>query len=225
MIVGNGLIASAFRHAGIHSPHHVIFASGVSNSTETRSEAYQRELTLLDHHLGKSTTIVYFSTTSIFDPTKQDSIYIRHKKHIEDIIQSQANSFLIVRLPIMLGNSPNPFTLINFLVNAISKSRPLELHAKACRHLLDIDDLVPVLFKFIQETQTRNRINILGSEKITIPELVKKIESILHKRGNYTWLDTGACYDIPEDEGECIFIQDPDYTEKILKKYIGLQYI
>ena len=222
MIVGNGLIASAFRHAGIHSPNHVIFASGVSNSTETRSEAYQRELTLLGNHIGKSTTIVYFSTTSIFDPTKQDSIYIRHKKHIEDIIQSEANSYLIVRLPIMIGHSTNPYTLINYLVNAIRDSRHIELHAKACRHLLDIDDLVPQLFNYLQEQPIRKHINILGSEKINIPELVKKIERIMQKHGNYSWLDTGACYDIPADEGDCIYIKGSNYVDKILEKYIQL---
>ena len=220
MIVGNGLIASAFIRNDFHSPDHVIFASGVSNSTETSPESYQREISLIHDYIDKSTTFVYFSTTSIFDPTRQDSYYIKHKKVVENLIRKEAESFIIVRLSIMIGHSTNPHTLINYLVNAINERRPIELHANACRHLLDIDDLLPELISSLDEKNPRKSINILGSEKIKIPQLVNKIEAILNKKGNYSWVETGACYAIPENEGECKLIDDPNYVEKILQKYI-----
>ena len=220
MIVGNGLIASAFIRNDFHSPDHVIFASGVSNSTETNPECYQREISLIRDYIDKSTTFVYFSTTSIFDPTRQDSYYINHKKQVEDLIRAEAESYLIVRLSIMIGHSTNPHTLINYLVNAINERRHIELHSKACRHLLDIDDLLPELTSYLEEENPRKSVNILGSQKIKIPELIGKIEAILNKKGNYTWADTGACYAIPDNEGECKLIPDPAYIEKILHKYI-----
>jgi len=220
MIVGNGLIASAFIRNDFHSPDHVIFASGVSNSTETNPDCYQREISLIRDYIDKSTTFVYFSTTSIFDPTRQDSYYIKHKKLVEDLIREEAASFLIVRLSIMIGHSTNPHTLINYLVNAIKEQRPVELHANACRHLLDIDDLLPELSSYLEEPKPRKSVNILGSEKIRIPELISKIEAILNKKGNYSWIDAGACFSIPDNEAECKLIADPDYVEKILHKYI-----
>lgn len=220
MIVGNGLIASAFIRNGFHSTDHVIFASGVSNSTETNPASYQREISLIRDYIDKSTTFVYFSTTSIFDPTRQESYYINHKKQVEELIREESESFLIVRLSIMIGHSTNPHTLINYLVNAIKEKRPIELHANACRHLLDIDDLLPELTSYLEEEKPRKSVNILGSQKIKVPDLISKIEVILDKKGNYTWADTGACYAIPDHEGECKLIADPNYISKILQKYI-----
>lgn len=221
MIVGNGLIASAFIRAGFHSSDHVIFASGVSNSTETNPDAYKREWNLLNTSIAKNTTFVYFSTTSIFDPTRQDSVYILHKKSIETYIRSTADSYIIVRLPIIAGNSSNPYTLINFLVNAIRSNTRIQLHAKACRHLLDIDDLVPIILPYINEKISRLDLNIPGSEKISLPQLINEIENEMQRRGEYTWLDTGACYDIPEDAGVTLYVKQENYIQNILHKYLG----
>ena len=81
---------------------------------------------------------------------------------------------------------------------------------------------MPSLIPFLEQKNIRKRINILGSEKIAIPVLVHKMEELLHKKGKYIWLDEGACYDIPENEGECILIKEADYADKILRKYIQL---
>ena len=115
MIVGHGLIATAFKHSIFDSAHYVVFASGVSNSMESDPRAYVREMDLLDQYIAKNKTLIYFSTTSVFDPTKKDSAYIRHKLNIEHRIAEQAASYLIVRLPILVGRTTNPNTLINYL--------------------------------------------------------------------------------------------------------------
>ncbi len=225
MIVGNGLIASAFIKARFHSTRHLIFASGVSNSMETDPAFYHREIVLIKNHLAKNTTFVYFSTTSIFDPTKQGSIYINHKKEIENLIREKANSFVIVRLPIMVGHTHNPHTLVNYLVNAIINQRPIQLHKNACRHILDIDDLVALLNPYIVNKFVQLQLNIPGSEKITIPNLVHEIETTLNAHGQYSWLDMGACYDIPEDAGLSIYIKDGRYIQKVLQKYLDIKKI
>ena len=221
MIVGRGLIATAFRNSFFDSPPYVVFASGVSNSTEMDEEAFAREKTLLNDYVNKNTTLIYFSTTSIFDPTKTTTPYIQHKLSIEKRILDTAESFLIVRLPILVGHTPNPYTLINFLANAILEQRQINLHAKACRHILDIDDLVPMLIPYGNDPKIRKVINIPGSAKITVPDLVTKLESVLHKKGVFTWEDTGACYEIPSDAGETIYLTRKHYVEEVLIKYLG----
>lgn len=221
MIVGRGLIATAFRNSLFDCPPFVVFASGVSNSTESDPEAYARELALLDPYLTKNTTLIYFSTTSIFDPTKVHTAYIRHKLAIEKRIRDHAESYLLIRLPILVGRTSNPYTLINFLANAVREERPITLHANACRHLLDIDDLVPVLTPFAGMTLVRETINIPGSDKISVPRLAEKIENVMHKKGIFTWEDSGACYDIPPDAGKTIFVGGPKYIEDMLIKYLG----
>jgi len=221
MIVGNGLIASAFINAGFQSSHHVIFASGISNSTETNPGAYQRELDLIKNTINPKTVFVYFSTTSIYDPTKQDSMYIQHKKQIENYLRNQAPLYIIVRLPIMIGPTANPNTLINYLVNAILSQTPIQLHAKACRHLLDVDDLVSLLMPFLNEEKAQKELNIPGSQPIKIPDLIHEIENVLRTNGKYSWLDAGACYSIPLDAGQCIYVNRENYIQNMLKKYFG----
>lgn len=219
MIIGRGLIATAFTNSLFDTPPYVVFASGVSNSTESDPKAYARELALLDTYLTKNTTLIYFSTTSIFDPTKASSLYIQHKLRIENRIREQADSYIIVRLPILVGRTPNPYTLINFLVNAIREKRPVELHTKACRHILDIDDLVPTLLPFSHDVSIRHTVNIPGSEKITVPELITKLQDVLNEEGVFTWQDSGACYDIPDGAEETIYIGEENYVDNVLAKY------
>jgi len=220
MIVGRGLIASAFRNSLFDSSAFVVFASGVSNSTESDPEAYARELALLDPYLSKSTTLIYFSTTSIFDPSKADTPYIRHKKIIEQLIRDQAEHYLIVRLPILVGHTPNPHTLINFLAQAIRLQRKIHLHANACRHLLDIDDLIPLLTPYASQPAGQRIINIPGSTKITVPDLISKMQEILHTHGVFAWEDSGACYDLPTDDGDILLLQQDDYIDRVLRKYL-----
>lgn len=221
MIVGSGLIASAFKESDFHLLHHVIFASGVSNSNETDSKPYLREMELIERYLDKSTTFVYFSTTSVFDPTRQESIYIRHKVNVENFLRQNASSYLIVRLPIMIGHSSNPYTLINFLVNSIKTKTLVHLQSKACRNLLDIDDLLPLLEPFLIADPVKSEVNILGSRSITVPDLIKALEENLQLKGNYVWENTGACFDVPEGRGDVIYKEDANYIQKILKKYLA----
>lgn len=221
MIVGNGLIASAFISARFHSPHHVIFASGISNSTEINPVAYQREFDLIKKSLNSQKVFVYFSTTSIFDPTKQDSKYIQHKKEIEHYIRNQAPFYLIVRLPIMIGQTSNPNTLINFLVNSINAQTPIQLHSNACRHLLDVDDLVTLLGPYLNNETIQKELNVPGSQQIKIPDLINEIEKVLQLHGKYSWVDTGACYSIPLDAGESIYVKQENYIHDVLQKYYG----
>lgn len=221
MILGRGLIATAFKNSVFDSPWYVVFASGVSNSMESDPKAYAREVALLESSIAKNTTILYFSTTSVFDPTKLDSPYIRHKLNVEKIIRENAESYIIIRLPILVGRTNNPHTLINFMATAIREKRSVELHALACRHLLDIDDLIPLLTPYQTDKKLQLVLNIPGSTKITVPELVSKMESVLGTTGIFAWKETGACYDIPAGPDEVIYVNSKNYVDQILSKYIG----
>lgn len=220
MIVGHGLVASAFIGSVFDSDQYILFASGVSNSTESNDAAFIREVALLNQYLTKNKTLIYFSTTSIFDPTKKDTAYIRHKLNIEHLIMASVEWYMIVRLPILIGHSKNAFTLVNFMVNAIREKRQIQLHSKACRHLLDVDDLAPALTPFHSQSKRQAIINILGSQNIAVPMLVSKLESILHTKGVFSWQDEGACYEIPHGAGEIVLIDRLNYIDEILYKYI-----
>lgn len=221
MIVGHGLMAGSCLGSIFDSPRYTVFASGVSNSNETDPAAFARERRLLETHLSKGTILVYFSTLSVFDPSRQDTPYIRHKLWMEKMILEASSAYFIARLPIMVSRAANPHTLINFLVNAIRQQSPIRLHRLACRYLLDIEDMVPAMSDSMQRAGVNRIINVPGSPKITLPDLIARIEDRLGQKGVYAWIEEGACYDIPADAGEIIFMPDADYIDKVLAKYIS----
>ena len=65
MIIGNGLLANSIKE--IDTDNVLFFASGVSNSLETRKDAFLREENLLvNHTLNQKNKFIYFSTCSIY---------------------------------------------------------------------------------------------------------------------------------------------------------------
>lgn len=105
MIIGNGDIASILPESDL-----LFFASGVSNSQETRDKPYVRELNLLLKQSVKK-HIVYFSSMSVF---YSDSKYAQHKRNMEMVVKLYFPKYTIVRL----GNitwGKNPHTLLNYL--------------------------------------------------------------------------------------------------------------
>jgi len=110
MIIGDGDIASVLKD----KKDKLFFASGVSNSQETRESEYKREEGLLLSQLlikGKPEHIVYFSTLAVF---YSNTRYVQHKKLMEKLVRTNFNRYTIIRL----GNITwgiNPHTLINYL--------------------------------------------------------------------------------------------------------------
>jgi hypothetical protein len=106
MVIGTGDIASVL-------PDRydlLFFASGVSNSQETKESEYKRELKLLLKQ-PRNAHIVYFSSLAVF---YSDTRYTQHKRAMESLIANVFENYTIIRL----GNitwGTNPHTLINYL--------------------------------------------------------------------------------------------------------------
>lgn len=118
MIIGHGDIASVLQDR----EGFIFFASGVSNSQETRESEYQREIDLLMDQ-DKKKHIVYFSSLCIY---YSEGRYARHKKHMEELIRKNFKHYTIVRL----GNitwGKNPHTLINYFRNRKKEGKELEV--------------------------------------------------------------------------------------------------
>jgi hypothetical protein len=117
-IVGNGDIAKVLKDKGGIT----YFASGVSNSSETRVREFMRELLLLSEQT-KFKRLVYFSSLCVF---YSDTPYAEHKRSMELAVKSGFPNYTIVRLGnITWGN--NPHTIINFFKNKIKKGEPFEI--------------------------------------------------------------------------------------------------
>ena len=106
MIIGHGDIASVLPDRD----GFIFFASGVSNSQETRESEYDREDALLKKQ-DSSQHLVYFSSLCVFYARTR---YAEHKRYMEQMVRQRFAHYAILRL----GNitwGVNPHTIINHL--------------------------------------------------------------------------------------------------------------
>lgn len=144
MIVGNGMIASAFKSYFGDDPDVIVFASGVSNSRENRGEEFLREKKMLMECMSYEKFTFYFSTCSVNDPELLDAPYVVHKKEMETLVRS-AKDYAIFRLPQVVGKTPNPNTLTNYLYRQIMSGSNFKVWRHATRNLIDVDDVASIV--------------------------------------------------------------------------------
>jgi nucleoside-diphosphate-sugar epimerase len=227
MIIGDGMLATAFKKAGINTDQHIIFASGVSNSLETDPNEFKRESDLLLSYSGNREKLVYFSTVSIYDDSLSRSPYIRHKLNIEKIILEYFSRYLIIRLPIVVGKSENPHTLTNFLYLSLINNQPVKLHLYATRYLIDLDDVVKLTSHVIKKLNENKVLNLVLDNKISVASLFSLLSIVTGKTGNYIFIPEGSDYNIDNSNareliGNEHFAIDPDqYITTLLIKYYG----
>ncbi|ANF50411.1 hypothetical protein A0O34_07720 [Chryseobacterium glaciei] len=223
MIIGNGLIANSLKN--IDSGDMLFFASGVSNSLETRSSEFEREFTLLKNTFKNNSDdskLIYFSTLSINDQSKQSSHYVLHKKEIENYIQENSENYLILRIGNIVGKGGNPNTLFNYLKAQISSSNKFSLHIKARRLLIDIDDIA--LFLDTNCSQLKNKtINFAYPYYYDLKEIINAIQLKMDKKANYDEVNEGDFYKVDFDENTNNFFSkttSEDYMKILTEKYI-----
>jgi len=121
-VVGHGDIARVINWEVEGRPDLLFFASGVSNSQETRESEYQREKDLLLEQ-PRDRRLVYFGSLSIF---YSQGRYAQHKREMEELVMQEFPEYCIVRLGnIDWGN--NPHTLINHFRNCVATGEPITI--------------------------------------------------------------------------------------------------
>ncbi|MFP3832290.1 hypothetical protein [Chryseobacterium sp. SIMBA_028] len=222
MIIGNGIIANAIKS---HDRENIVFfASGVSNSLETRTSEFEREFSLLKTvcNENRDKKLIYFSTLSIHDQSKQNSPYVIHKKEIEQYIESNVDHYLILRIGNIVGKGGNPNTLFNFLTTQITNDTQFTLHIKARRLLLDIEDISKFIDSHCLEAGNKI-INISYPYYYDLKEIISAIEKKASKKGFYSEVDEGDFYKVDFDQDIITFfsqISPADYLENLTQKYI-----
>jgi hypothetical protein len=153
MIIGNGDIAKILKDR----EGAIFFASGVSNSNETREEAYQREKDLLLTQ-DKTKCLFYFSSISIDESEKSNNRYIRHKKEMEQLIDTLYQNYNIIRI----GNinwGDNPHTFINYIKNKLKLNQPVTIRDE---YKFVIDEKTLLLITNSLPLVGKNRINVFS---------------------------------------------------------------
>lgn len=228
MIVGDGFIARAFKDSKLNINNKIIFASGVSNSSLIANNEiqFERELDLLKTFASSNKKLIYFSTSSIFDKELVNTPYIKHKLLLEKYIQESFTSYLIYRLPIVVGTSINPNTLTNYLYSCITSGNQIELHEKACRYLIDIEDVV----KYVNKTSyvENTIINLNFTNRLDVKKIISIFEKVVRKKANIRKANKGDCYSVDNSQfidlvkEDNISYKDPEeYVSNLIRKYYG----
>ncbi|ASK31545.1 hypothetical protein CEY12_16125 [Chryseobacterium sp. T16E-39] len=222
MIIGTGLIANSLRN--IDTNEIVYFASGVSNSLETKEAEFKREFSLLSNVLenNKDKKIIYFSTLSVQDQSKQNSHYVLHKLEMENYIKDNSDNYLILRIGNIVGKGGNPNTLFNFLKTKIKDNGKFILHRNARRLLLDIDDISNFLDSTCRPIKNET-INFAYPYYYNLKEIISAIEEKINKKAVYDEEDEGDFYKVLFDDSTDTFfsgIQSDDYLRILTEKYI-----
>jgi len=205
MIVGNGLIGSAL--LGIDSPEHLFFASGVSNSLETRKSEFEREQELLKRYITEhpEKTLVYFSTCSIYDSSKNNSQYVLHKLKMEQIIADSCKKYFILRVSNAVGNGGNPNLLLNYLVREIYSQNKITIHTKATRNLIDVKDVVAITQDIVENFSSNQIINLAYLQNFSIIEITQTISDVLQTEPLLHLQNEGSGYQIEVSKIEYYF--------------------
>src|SRR5690606_6942906 len=196
MIIGNGLIANAFRDADREDV--VFFASGVSNSLETKAENFLREENLVKETIQKFTDklFVYFSTCSIYDSSKNESPYVNHKLNMEHLIATNCPHYIIARVSNAVGNGGNPNLLMNYIHRSIQNDDKITIHKNAKRNLIDVEDLKNILIHIIEKEERNKIYNLAYLDNFSITDIVSTFERVLGKEAIIETLDMGESYTI-----------------------------
>jgi hypothetical protein len=206
----------------------VIFASGVSNSLETDTAAFERE-----HELLKKTQLthprallVYFGTCSVHDPERRDTPYVRHKLAMESLLASTGGPWLVLRVPLAIGRNPGSRTLAQFLHERILSGQSFEVWEGAVRFPIDVDDLFRIGCRFIGDSAMWNRRINVALRAFPVLKFVNILEAIAGKKANFVLVPKGEnfkldCPEVLQIAGELRLDLSDRYLERVLRKYFG----
>lgn len=227
MIIGNGLLARAFLPFYANDPDILVFASGVSNSRETRAEEFAREKTMLQAACQQGRELIYFSTCSVHDPELAKSPYVVHKLEMEAMVAALPH-FAILRLPQVVGHTPNPNTLTNFLHHQIQSGEQFHIWRNARRNLIDVEDVAKIGVWLINHHDVDEIItNIACPFSIAIPDLVTIFEDVMGVKANCDIVDAGGRYAIDASLAHQVapkagVLFDDFYVKNLIRKYYAV---
>ena len=204
----------------------VIFASGVSDSLETRAPAFQRERDLLERTRAAhpDALAVYFGTCSADDPDRRATPYVEHKLEMEALLAGKSQPWMVLRLPLAIGPEHRSPTLANFLHQRITRGEVFEVWSRSTRYPIDVEDAFRVASRFIADRSSWRRTINIALRAFPVLEFVRILERITGKRARYTVVEKGAhyfvrCPEVMKLSEELELDLSPQYLERVLRKY------
>lgn len=226
MVVGCGLMASAFIDDYENDNNFIIFGAGVSNSLETDVNEFKREENLLIKTLfeNKDKHIVYFSTFT--DSSIEKRKYADHKLNMEMLIKNYGIYYTILKLPQVIGYGGNKNALVNFIVNRLKNNEEISVYENTYKSLIDVEDVKAIVDIILKQWKDKNScVEIPFVEKLQAYEIVNLIAKQLNIEPKIKFVDSNI-NDFPELSLETkillglLKITPKGYTQRAIKKYV-----
>ena len=226
MVIGSGLIGSAFEKSQHEFKDSCVYASGVSNSNSSDCYEFKREQDQLVYFLSKYRNLrrfYFISTCSLYDSERNTSPYVKHKLNMENLVISNTNG-VVIRLPQVVGRSTSPHTLTNFIYLSIKNQKPFTLWEKAKRNLIDVDDVVKIVAALDVVDIKHHIINVANVTNYKILDIVTEFEKIIGLKGIFKIVDCGSEYEIDISDLSVLpfnvqSIFNEHYLDNLLRKY------
>lgn len=181
----------------------LIFASGVSDSSEAGPEPYLRETALLNKylHAAEGRTLIYFSTCSINDPEQRSRPYQQFKLRMEEhIITTAPHRALIIRLPQVMGHPARSAQLGGALLHCLKAHTVFRVHIHACRYLFYAGD-IPLAIECLSAGGGRTEvINAAHDNCCQMPEIIEIFHQLTGGGLQVQTIDKGHCYKIENED-------------------------
>ncbi len=218
------MIASIFKkYANVNDI--IIFASGVSDSSEIKNVEFIREKTLIKNTITqyKNKQFIYFSSCSLEDKELKNTPYHAHKKEMESLIQKKLKNYIIFRLPNVIGFGGNTANIINFLINKVKGNEEFVIYKNATRNIIDIEHLYQIVSYILDNRFYKNKtINIAYDNNTNIIDILNVIEKLLNIKAKFKIVDKGYNLKMDNDDIKYIMqilnIKQPSLST-LLKKY------
>lgn len=224
MIIGRGVLANAFKNSADRDYSRIIFASGVSNSLETKECEFERESDLLHRYLEYDSPLVYFSTCSLYYNESTLTPYMAHKLELEKLVLSYPENY-VFRLSQVVGSGGNPATIANYLHQKILSGEHFLANRNTFRNLIDVDDCVKICGGIISDSNlSPGSYSVKNSYDIEIVHLIGVFEEVLNKKANYSMTVEGSNFmhesRFSDLAAECLAINFGDkYVKRTIEKY------
>jgi nucleoside-diphosphate-sugar epimerase len=227
VVIGTGMMARAFAHLSTRRSV-VVCASGVSNSLETDPTQFERERRVLEgaRKAHPDALLLYFGTCSVYDPDRIDTPYVQHKLRMEALLAESRGSYLVLRLPLVIGPSERAKTLPSFLHARIRSGEPFEVWSRAMRYPVDVDDVVRIAARFVGEPAMINRRINVALRAYRVMDFVRIMERIVGREARVDLIDKGGTYEVScpelqELQAELQLDRSEQYLERVLRKYFA----
>jgi nucleoside-diphosphate-sugar epimerase len=226
MVIGNGLIAKSF-HSYKTKDDFLIFASGVSDSKNSKENEFKKEHDLLKEAIQNNSQkkIIYFSTCSVTDTELKETLYVKHKINMENLIRKTSSQYHIFRLSNLAGFSNNPNTILNFFYFHIVEGKHFDLWKNSERNIIDVEDVYRVADYILTNNLFLNQIvNVANIYNYSVNYIIKCIENFTGKKAIFTEKEKGAKLFIDVSDVkpllELLKIEfTKDYLHQLLVKY------